>query len=62
MPNNDGTGPRGMGLRRGRGFGPHACWKCPFRSDPKKCLSEYKKRLEEELEDINKEEELLNKS
>jgi len=62
MPNKDGTGPLGQGI--GRGLGP--CGKglglgkklgqgsCRFNS-----LVDYKKALEEELEDVKRQEEAL---
>ncbi|MDD4027251.1 MAG: DUF5320 domain-containing protein [Candidatus Shapirobacteria bacterium] len=62
MPNRDKTGPLGQGPATGRGFGP--CGKglgrglgrglCRFQS-----LSDYRKALEEELEDVKKQEEDL---
>ena len=58
-----GFGPCGLGLgwrRRfgaGRGMGRYFNWGRPqSKEDEKKALAEYKKALEEELEDINKEE------
>jgi hypothetical protein len=60
-----GLGPCGQGLRRGfgRGLGRYFGWNTPqTKEDQKKDLSGYKKALEEELEDIKKEEEDLNKS
>ncbi len=64
MPNRDKTGPAGQGPATGRGFG--LCGKgrgfgfgfgrglCRFQS-----LSDYRKALEEELEDVKKQEEEL---
>jgi len=52
MPGFDKTGPMGQGPMTGRGFGP-----CGL---GKKALADYKKALEEELEDVKKEEEEVN--
>jgi hypothetical protein len=61
MPNKDGTGPTGQGAGTGRGLGP--CGKgmgmgrrfgrglCRFQT-----LADYRKALEEELEDVKKQE------
>ena len=72
-----GTGPRtgrgfgpcgfGMGWRKrfgmGRGLGRYFCWNQPqTEEDQKKALAEYKKALEEELEDVKKEGEELGKA
>jgi len=70
MPNRDKTGPLGQGPTTGRGFGPCGKGKsrgfgfglgrgfgrglCRFQS-----LSDYRKALEEELEDVKKQEEEL---
>lgn len=66
MPNKDKTGPLGQGPATGRGFGPCGKGKglglgrglgrglCRFQS-----LSDYRKALEEELEDVKKQEEEL---
>lgn len=60
MPNKDKTGPMGQGPVTGRGFGPCGKGKslgrglCRFQS-----LSDYRKALEEELEDVKKQEEEL---
>jgi hypothetical protein len=70
MPNKDKTGPLGQGPTTGRGFGPCGKGKgrgfgfglgrgfgrglCRFQS-----LSDYRKALEEELEDVKKQEEEL---
>ena len=66
MPNKDGTGPMGQGAGTGRGLGPCGQGKgmgmgrrfgrglCRF-----KTLAEYRKALEEELEDVKKQEEEL---
>lgn len=74
MPRFDGRGPRGMGPQTGRGFGPcmfglgragrgFSRFFNPFqglnKEERKNTLSEYRKALEEELEDIKKEEEKL---
>jgi len=63
-----GFGPCGLGLgwRRhfgaGRGLGRYFNWMCPQNpKDQKKALIDYKKALEEELEDVNKEEKELAK-
>ncbi len=70
MPNFDKTGPQGQGPMTGRGFGPCGMglgWRRRFsagrgmgRFSPKS-LADYKKALEEELEDVKKEEEETNK-
>ena len=66
-----GLGPCGQGLKRGlgrgrgfgRGLGRYFGWNAPQTTeDRKKDLTEYKKALEEELEDIKKEEEDLDKT
>jgi len=72
-----GTGPRtgrgfgpcgfGMGWRKrfgmGRGLGRYFCWNQPqTKEDREKALVEYKKALEEELEDVKKEGEELGKA
>jgi len=79
MPAQDGTGPRGMGPRTGRGVGPcgfswrhhghhrglgrYFCWDQPqTKEDQKKALVDYRQALEEELEDIKKEEQELDKA
>lgn len=61
-----GFGPCGLGLgwrRRfgpGRGMGRYFGWAWPQNpKDQKKALADYKKALEEELEDVKKEEEEL---
>ena len=64
MPNRDKTGPSGQGPATGRGFGPCGGRKglgrglgrglCRFQS-----LPDYRKALEEELEDVKKQEEEL---
>lgn len=79
MPKFDGTGPRGMGSRTGKGFGTcgfgmmcRHCgrgrglgsgrglgrffgWNQPQSKEEKlEALSDYKKALEEELEDVKK--------
>lgn len=64
MPNRDMTGPTGAGPLTGRGFGPCGKGKnlgrgfgrglCRFQT-----LADYRKALEEELEDVKKEEESL---
>lgn len=58
-----GFGPCGMGLgwRRkfgmGRGMGRYFNWNWPqTKEDQKRALTEYRKALEEELEDVKKEE------
>lgn len=63
-----GFGPCGMGLgwrRRfgtGRGMGRYFCWNWPqTKDDQKKALVDYKKALEEELEDVKIEKEELDK-
>jgi hypothetical protein len=63
-----GFGPCGMGLGRaggfgrGRGLGRYFGWNWPQSvSEQKKALASYKKALQEELEDIVKEEERLSK-
>lgn len=82
MPNFNGTGPREMGPRTGRGFGPCGFglgWKKRFGSergmgryfgnwewpqsneDQAQALKDYRKALEEELEDVKKETEELSK-
>jgi hypothetical protein len=78
MPNNDKTGPRGMGPKTGRGFGPcglglgwrkgrgmgrYFGWNQPQTpKDQLKALDDYKKTLKEELEDVEKERKELNKN
>ena len=72
-----GLGPRtgwgfglcglGLGWRRrfgpGRGLGRYFGWGWPqTKEDQKKALAEYRKALEEELEDVKKEEEGLNET
>ena len=75
MPGFDRTGPRGAGLMTGRGFGPcglglgrrgrfglgrYFGWSLPQTpKDQKEALADYKKALEEELEDVKKEEGLI---
>lgn len=65
MPRFDGTGPRGQGPMTGRGLGPCRIGKSFCRNWPKekeeqkKVLSDYKKALEEELEDVKKQEQDL---
>jgi hypothetical protein len=61
-----GFGPCGFGLGwrskfgRGRGMGRYFNWNWPQTvGDKKRALSEYRKALEEELEDVIKEEEAL---
>jgi len=65
MPRFDGTGPLGMGLATGRGFGPCGLglgWRRRFfnwgwpdsKEEQKKALQDYKKALQEELEDVEK--------
>jgi hypothetical protein len=66
LPNLDKTGPLGAGPKTGRGFGPCFLglgWRKKFRwYQPKtkqeqlEALKEYKKALQEELEDVDKEE------
>jgi len=64
-----GFGPCGLGLgwsRRfgaGRGMGRYfGCWNFPqAKEDKLKALTDYKKALQEELEDVSKEEESLSK-
>ena len=64
-----GFGPCGLGLgwrRRfgaGRGMGRYfACWNFPqTKEDKLKALADYKKALQEELEDVEKEEDEVNK-
>jgi len=60
------TGRQGLGLgwrRRfgpGRGLGRYFGWRWPqTKEEQKKALAEYRKALEEELEDVKKEEEKL---
>lgn len=62
-----GFGPCGMGLGwrkrfgMGRGMGRYFNWGWPEdREGQKKALADYKKALEEELEDVRKEEQDLN--
>jgi hypothetical protein len=73
MPRFDGTGPFGMGPMTGRGFGPCGFgfgWRKKFggRSWPQTknqttaTLEEYKKALEEELDDVTQELKGLNNS
>jgi len=64
-----GFGPCGLGLgwrRRfgpGRGLGRYFGWRWPqTKEEQKKALAEYRKALEEELEDVKKEEEELNQT
>ena len=64
-----GFGPCGLGLawrRRfgpGRGLGRYFRWRWPqTKEEQKKALAEYRKALEEELEDVKKEEEELNQA
>ena len=67
MPGFDKIGPRGAGPMTGRGLGPCGLglgWRRQFglgrgKEDQKEALTEYKKALEEELEDVKKEEEEL---
>lgn len=74
MPGFDKTGPVGMGPRTGRGLGwcrginagrglgRYFGWNLPqTKEDELKSLLDYKKALEEELEDITKEEKKLSK-
>ena len=81
MPKFDGTGPRGMGPRTGRGFGPCGRglssrrsfgfgqgmgrwfgWNNPRTSkDQLEALDDYKKTLEEELKNVEKEKKELSK-
>ncbi len=81
MPRFDGTGPRRMGPRTGRGFGPcglglgwrkrfgrgrgmgrYFGWNWPQTpKDQLEALDDYKKALEEELEDVDKERKELGK-
>lgn len=70
MPIRDGTGPMGLGPLTGRGFGPCGRglgwgrgfgrffgWNAPMtRVDQKQALADYRKALEEELEEVKKEE------
>jgi hypothetical protein len=63
-----GFGPCGfgMGFGRGRGYGRglgrYFGWSQPQTKEEKaKALADYKKALEEELEDVKKEEEEINK-
>lgn len=65
MPRGDRTGPMGIGPMTGRGFGPCGLglgWRRRFGMGRGKTLADYKKALEEELEDVKKEEEELGKS
>jgi len=64
-----GFGPCGMGLGwrkrfgMGRGMGRYFGWNWPqTKDDQKKALTEYKKALEEELEDVKIEEKDLGKA
>lgn len=57
-----GFGPCGMGLGwrkrfgTGRGMGRYFCWNWPTTpEDQKKALADYKKALQEETEDVEKE-------
>ena len=58
----------GMGFGRGRGSGPRGLgryfgWNWPqAKADQKTTLADYRKALEEELEDVKKEAEELNKA
>jgi len=61
-----GFGPCGLGLGRrgrfgsGRGLGRYFGWSLPQTpKDQKEALADYKKALEEELEDVKKEEGLI---
>jgi len=64
MPAQDRTGPMGMGPRTGRGLGPcglggrrgFGMGRGMARSFGGRSVSDYKKFLEEELENIKKEE------
>ncbi len=66
MPKFDGTGPQGMGPMTGRGLGPCGGriklgggrgFRCGLgRCFGWKSLSDYKKALEEELEEVKKQE------
>jgi hypothetical protein len=62
-----GLGPCGFGMGwrhfgRGRGLGRYYGWNEPqTKEDKLKALTAYKKALEEELEDVKKEEEKLEK-
>ena len=75
MPNRDKTGPLGQGPTTGRGFGPcgkgksrgfgrglgrYFGWNQPqTEAEQKQALVDYRKALEEELEDVKKQEEDL---
>ena len=63
-----GFGPCGLGLGwrkrfgMGRGMGRYFGWSWPqTKDDQKKALVDYRKALEEELEDVKKEEDNLSK-
>ncbi|MFA5333823.1 MAG: DUF5320 domain-containing protein [Candidatus Nanoarchaeia archaeon] len=51
MPGFDGTGPKGLGARTGRGMGRCYCKPCRC---PQLSKDEEKKLLESELAEINK--------
>jgi hypothetical protein len=51
MPRLDGTGPRGLGARTGRGMGRCCCRPCSYAPISK---DEEKKLLKAELDEINK--------
>jgi len=65
-----GFGPCGLGLNwrqkagTGRGMGRYfSCWNQPqTKQDQAKALTDYKKALQEELEDVNKEEKKLSET
>jgi hypothetical protein len=75
MPNRDGTGPQGLVPLTGRGLGPcgggmrlgfgrglgrYFGWNQPQTTEEKRqALADYRKALEEELEDVKKEEQDL---
>ena len=54
MPQYDGTGPTGRGRGFHHWFGHHGRPWCWYNVDRKQALSEYRKALEEELEEVKK--------
>ncbi|MCK5021882.1 MAG: DUF5320 domain-containing protein [Candidatus Pacebacteria bacterium] len=63
MPRLDGTGPRGLGSRTGRGCGPCCVYSPRCRAwtqkNEKEALDEEEKMLEKELKAVREEKEAL---